>query len=537
MKRAAKFKILKRQDAVTYVNPKVKAFDLLSVVNKAVDKHRVLMCIQVLMKKGKSEKALNIIREVVYNLFKEESERRSSLGGLYYIIDGIKRLEHVLFIMPIKKKGRVRYKKAKILNQQKSISKAVQLLMKHAQEKVVETQQSYVKVLTKEFKELYTGLSVLYRKSDEIYQEIITLRYRRRYTPLTGIYLAKYRKKNELLTPSRKRGDVLNEKEKQFIKKMTKGHKNRKKTKILKSIAYRAHIKRVICRVGKNFKYFIKKKKRKLLRILNRGSDQTETLKRTKNILDLKNLKNKTWSLIYKELFNFYKANVLWFIFYNILNNLTKEKENIKYVVKCLSLITTNKNKIEMFILKQSILFIKRVNTSLNLKSEVKVLGFRDFKTHREHWFYTRYVSNIVNVNLTNWLDAKRKQAFFIKKILFNTLDYYYVLMYKYHKHYIYKIRFLKKMMLHYNVKKVTKLIFYPKKRKNIHRLQERVLIFPHTRLYSKIFLEDLLYIKEVKKKYYKVGLYDIVNNISISLKDLKVKKTRILFTTSALDL
>lgn len=68
------------------------------------------------MKKGKGEKVIKIMRDVVYNLYKEESERRLVQGGLYYIIDGIKRLEYVFYFMLIKKKGRVCYKKVKVLN-------------------------------------------------------------------------------------------------------------------------------------------------------------------------------------------------------------------------------------------------------------------------------------------------------------------------------------------------------------------------------------------------------------------------------------
>lgn len=517
MKRIKKFKLLRRQNAVVYINAKVKAYDLLSKIKKKIDKHRVLICIQTLMKKGKSEKALKIIREVVFNLFKDESERRSSLGGLFYIIDGIKRLEQVFFIMPIKKKGRVRYKKAKLLNQQKSISKAVQLLMKHVQQKVFDTQQSYVNVLTREFKELYMGISQLYKKNDEVYQEIITLRYRRRYALLSGIYLAKYRKKREVYVYDRKKN--IQEKKYQEVKKLKKARKVKKKFQKVKNLGVYSNLLKAEIYLRKHFKAFIKKKHKRFNKMLKKNS--------SKLLLPgyLSGLVGKYGTISRLVFKNVKSRKIIVFYIYHLINNIFKP--SLKYLVKNLVFLIKKMSSSKDFLIKVSINMLEMWFMSLKVNS---IGNFRE-KTCLNAWCWGNKVRYILtNVVLGDFF-TKNWYIVYIKKVLYSTFDYYFILMHRYHKHILYRLNFLKKVWGVYRGDKLIKKFFYKKKRHNLYKHKKRGLKFPNVRLYSKKYLKHLLFMENVRKNYFTKNIKGIIDSIPVSLKEMRLKKAKILAT------
>lgn len=510
MKKIKKFKILRRQEKVVYVNPKIKAFDILSRIKKKIDRHRVLICIQILMKKGKSEKALKVMHEVVYNLFKDESERRSNLGGIYYIIDGIKRLEQVLFIMPIKKKGRVRYKKAKFLNQQKSISKAVQLLMKHVQQKVFETQQSYANVLTKEFKELYMGISQLYKKNDEVYQEIITLRYRRKYKLLSGIYLAKYRKKRETYMFDRKKN--ISEKKYQEIRKIKKARKVKKRFQKIKSLDFRAKIEKIGSCVKNHFEVFIKKRHKKYNKKYN-----------VKDAVFWKSVNKCTnkYEILIKLVLKTIDKNLIVFYMYFLLNHifLPNLKKLIKILMACIKTFLS-------FLTKESIKFL--VERFGSLRNQNMLFTKKEkFKL----WSHNNKARQVVTGIFSKDILSYNWHVIYVKNVFYSTMDYYYILMHKYHKHVMCRLKLLKKFLGVYKIEKAVKKLFFKKKRYSMHKRKKRGLKFPNVRLYSKKYLKELIFMKEVKKLFFTKDMKGIIEEISVSLKDMRLKRANVLLT------
>lgn len=473
--------LLRRQKSNVYVNAKIKANDILQFIKDKWDQHRLLACIQILMKKGKSEKSLDIMRKVIYNLFKEESERRSKLGGVYYILDGIKRLEHVVQLVPIKKKGRVRYKKIRFLNQQKSISKAVQMLVKHVQHRVTSTQQSYEIVLTKEFKELYTGLSQLYKKNDEVYQEIIMTKYRRRYRKKPSIFLAKFRKVKRI-----KRSDY----QEQVIIGLRRIRKRRLYYKELKKNKYKRRLVKLNVLAVSNLI-----KKRKCIFLLN-NQGKFKNLKIKNNISFIL----KLWCFFVKKLTSDYNNNI--FFFFNIFNKLLKKKVDIIIVIK---LLHTNMNKYFFF---KNIYYINKQSILIN--------NVFYWLINRYNYYYYK------NINVFNIKGNVNKYMFNVKAIF----NFYNLIFFKIQKKLITKV--LSKPTNFFNKRSV----LFSKRRINITIDKDTINLmsfYPRNRRYLKNNLKIILCYKIKKRSYYNEVEYDVLTSrISKCLKEQKSSLNRI---------
>lgn len=477
-------KIIKRQQPYVYVNAKVKVHDLLEIITNKMDRYRVLVCIQSLMKKGQSEKAIKITREVVYNLFKEESERRSPLGGLFYIIDGIKRLEHAMGIMPIKKKGRVRYKRVKSLNQQKSIGKAVQLLIKFAQQKVFDTQQSYVTVLTQEFKELYKGISKLYKKNDEVYQEIITLRFRKKYHIDPAIYLARFRKKND---------NYRRDKQTQEIIQLKRTHRLRKKYKRFKKLKYDIKINKILKQIKKTFKKQVRKK------LALKKSSLIEKTKRTLYTKQLVTEKMKhtersqVWLHIMQTAIG---SGMFFFSSQNICTHIHKNKILLKNTIILFTNYINNQ-------LQKDFLLVQGLKSLQNCM-KVHIYITKQGSTDKQRFY--AYVKSRVKAWFKNQIKVAEYKIpvyqinYKIKEVNFSLLDYIYILKYKYQKRLLYKFKFLKEHGTRMPLKRST--MFSKKHRITLYKHKKRGKKYPNDRLYAKEFLAQFMTTKSQKSKY-----------------------------------
>lgn len=155
---------------------KIKSFE---------DRNRLSVFIQQLLKNGRYDFAFNVVKAIINKLNIKVKSGKLQPNSLFYIINGIRKIELAMDLVPVKKKGRVRYKKVHSLALQKRTSKAVQLLLNYCREYARKTHQSLVSVLIEEFSDIWKGQSSVLRSQNlfirECFETIFTYKFSKSY--------------------------------------------------------------------------------------------------------------------------------------------------------------------------------------------------------------------------------------------------------------------------------------------------------------------------------------------------------------------